>query len=79
MNTCKNFLYTMGTLTIKVFVHPEEKNGRKIYHGTTRVATIKNIHQDDVIDRVNLEIQKYLSKCKFKNAERTFSWKFETW
>lgn len=73
-----NYIFQTGTLTITCFVHPDYKNGIKRYHGTTRVATIKNLHQDEISSTLKKEIDLYLSRCKLKNCERTFSWKFET-
>lgn len=75
-----NYIYKIGTLTVKCFVHAEKNEVGEIvrYHGNKHVATVKDVHQDDILQILNEVIEKYLSKCTFKNCERTFSWKFET-
>lgn len=80
MNTCKNYVFTVGTLTVTCFVHAEiDEDGKVIkYHGKTHVKTIHDVHEDDISKELHKAIENYLKKCKFKNCKRTFSWKFES-
>lgn len=74
----KNYTYTTGTLTITCYVHPDYKDGTKRYHGTVRVATINDILFSEVESILEVEITNYLSRCRLKNCDRTFSWEFKT-
>lgn len=75
-----NHIYSFGKLTIKCYVYAERNEAGEIvrHHGTTHVATVTGVYQGDINRFLNEEIEKYLSRCKFKNCKRTFSWKFET-
>lgn len=78
-NNMANHIFQNGTLTVTVFVSPTYKNGVKVYHGKSYVKTVKGVHWIDVQEELKNAIQEYLVRCKFKEAERTFSWKYETY